>query len=163
MSVTIRAARAADAPGILEIYNDAVLKTTATFDTEPRTLDAQEKWLAAHGERWPALVAEEGGRVVGWASLSRWSDRCAYDDSAEDSVYLAQAARGKGLGKSLLAALLDEARRRKFHTILARIAEGNPVSIKLHAAFGFKEIGVLKEVGFKFGKRLDVAILQLML
>lgn len=163
LPIELRAARMDDAAAIVSIYNQAVEKTTATFDTEPRTLDAQKRWLEAHGDRWPVLVAEQAGRVEGWASLSRWSDRCAYDESAEDSVYVHERARGRGIGKALLEALLAEAEVKKFHTVLARIAEGNPVSVKLHKDFGFKSVGTLKEVGFKFGKRLDVDILQLLL
>lgn len=159
----IRPARLSDAAAIAEIYNEQVLHGTATFDTEPRSLEAQKKWLEAHGEGWPVIVAEDAGKVVGWASLSRWSERKAYDESAENSVYVAKDARGKGLGKALLSALLEEARRKKFHAILARIAEGNPASVKLHESFGFTRVGVLKEIGFKFGRRLDVAILQLIL
>ncbi len=159
----IRPAALGDAAAVAAIYNDAVEKTTATFDTQPRSLEAQEKWLRDHGQRWPVLVAEQAGEVAGWASLSRWSERCAYDDTAEDSVYIAQAARGRGLGKALLDALLQAGRRSGFHTVLARIADGNPASVRLHESFGFKTIGVMKEVGFKFGRRIDVSILQLML
>lgn len=159
----IRPARLADAAAIAEIYNDVVLHGTATFDTEPRPLEAQVKWLEAHGERWPVIVWEAEGRVLGWASLSRWSDRKAYDESAENSVYVAASARGQGLGRKLLEALLKEARAKKFHAVIARIAEGNPASVKLHESAGFFKVGVLKEIGFKFGRRLDVDLYQLLL
>lgn len=158
----IRRAAPRDLAAIRDIYNDAIEKTTATFDTEPKTLADRRKWLAAH-RGYPVLVAEEGGAVVGWASLSRWSDRCAYSGTAENSVYVAEAARGRGIGVALLKALVAEARKMKLHTIVARVSEGNPASIKLHRAFGFRKTGVMREVGRKFGRVLDVTMMQLML
>lgn len=161
--MTPRPASLDDAAAIAAIYNDAVLHTTATFDTEPRSLEAQRAWLREHEGRYPVLVAEEGGAVVGWASLSEYSSRCAYRETAENSVYVAAGARGRGVGRALMEALIAESRRGGFHTLLARIAEGNPASVKLHEALGFRTIGVMKEVGFKFGRRIDVAMLQLLL
>jgi L-amino acid N-acyltransferase len=161
--VVIRRATADDVPSITEIYNEAVLTTTATFDTEVRSVADRRAWYESHDERHPVLVAEVDGRVVGFASLSRWSDRKAYDDTAETSFYVASSSRGRGVGRKLKGAIIEEARRLKFHTLIARVAQESMESLHLNEAFGFRHIGTLKEVGQKFGKRLDVHILQLML
>ena len=147
-------------PALAEIYNEAVLTTVATFDTEPRSLEAQREWLLHHGPRYPVLVAELRGEVVGWASLSRWSDRKAYDGTAEVSFYVRSDHRGRGIGRSLLAANVATADRLGRHVLLARIADGNAVSVHLHEGFGFRPVGVMKEVGFKFGRWVDVHLLE---
>src|SRR6266404_1187680 len=100
--LTIRPATHADQQRIMEIYNDAVLNTTATFDTEPRTFEKQVTWFRNHKKNHPVYVAEEDGKVIGWASLSPWSDRCAYDTTVEVSVYIDSDFRGKGIGGKLL-------------------------------------------------------------
>lgn len=91
----IRPATLQDQPGILEIYNESVLHSTATFDTDPRTPEKQLEWFNRHKANHPVLVAEYDGKIAGWASLSPWSDRCAYDSTVEVSVYLAPEQRGK--------------------------------------------------------------------
>ena len=158
--LTIRNARLSDVDAITEIYNEAILTTTATFDTVPKTVSERLEWLKSHDERHPVMVVELDGTVVGWASLSRWSERSAYDDTAETSFYVRSGNRGRGVGRKLKAAIIDEARRLKFHTLIARIAEGGDVSFHLNESFGFVRVGTLKEVGRKFGKLLDVHILQ---
>jgi L-amino acid N-acyltransferase len=158
----LRPAAGGDAGAIRSIYNEAVRTTTATFDTEPRDPRAHRRWMAAHAEPYSVLVAERGGRVVGWASLSAWSDRRAYDGTAEVSEYVEAAHRGHGIGRAMLERLLREADRRGFHTLIARVADGNRASLRLHRAFGFRRIGVMREVGFKFGRRIDVHLLQRM-
>ncbi len=161
--LTIRPAVLADLDGITEIYNNAILETVATFDTEPKTRLEQEAWFAEHGAREPVLVAEEDDIIVGWASLSQWSDRCAYMDTAESSLYVRKECRGRGIGKKLGQAIVDAGKLAGLHTVIARIAEGNEISIHLFESTGFEHIGVMKEVGFKFGRRLDVYLLQKML
>ena len=103
MSTTavIRPAELADLPAITDIYNEAILTSTATFDTEPKTLDDRRQWFQAHSERHPILVAELSGRVIGWASLTPWSDRRAYDETAETSFYVQSESRGHGIGRGL--------------------------------------------------------------
>lgn len=157
--VTIRTARVSDLPAITEIYNEAILKTTATFDTEPKSEAEQLEWFETHDSRHPILVAELDGAVVGWTSLSKWSDRCAYADTAEVSTYVKEGFRGKGFGRKLKEAIDAEAHRLGLHTVIARITEGNEVSIHLNEAFGFEHIGVMKEVGYKFGRWLDVHLM----
>jgi phosphinothricin acetyltransferase len=159
----LRPARAEDLPAVTAIYNDAVARTTGTFDTEAKTLDEQRAWFEKHGASHPVIVAEEGGRVVAWASFSPWSDRCAYARSAEVSVYVDEAARGRGLAGELLDELLRRGRAAGVKQAMARITADNEISLRLHARRGFVEAGRLKRVGEKFGRVLDVHILQLSL
>jgi L-amino acid N-acyltransferase YncA len=158
--IKIRHAKLEDLESITEIYNDAILKTTATFDTEQKTVEEQKSWFAQHGPKYPILVAEADGSVAGWGSLSKWSDRCAYADTAEISLYVAEHYQGKGVGKKLMQAIMDEGRKVGHHSILSRIAEGNDASVRLHESFGFEHVGIMKEVGRKFGKLLDVFLMQ---
>jgi len=163
MVINIRKAQLSDIKGITEIYNEAILTTNATFDTELKTLTEQRKWFRAHGPRNPILVAEENEKIVGWASLSEWSTRCAYADTVEISLYIAQTHRHKGIGKLLMKSLIEEGNKIGLHTVLSRITGGNEVSVRLHLQFGFKHIGTMKEVGNKNGQLLDVDMMQLML
>lgn len=158
----IRDATPGDVPAILEIYNEQVLHGTATFDTEPKTSADYDPWFTRHDrERYPILVADEAGAVVGWARLYPWSDRCAYARSAENSVYVHQGWRGQGVARQLMGELLARARARGISVILARIAEGNPASVRLHQTLGFERIGTMRRVGEKFGRVLDVEMMQL--
>lgn len=156
----IRAARSRDLEAIRSIYNEAVRTTTATFDTVPRTRREQRVWYSAHEGRYPVLVVEAEHRVVGWASLSAWSDRRAYQDTAELSVYVASAHRGHGFGKALMVGILEAGCRRGLRTVLARVAAGNPASRGLHLKVGFVPVGVMHRVGKKFGRLLDVELLE---
>src|SRR4030095_9373714 len=113
-SISIRRAKPADVPDITAIYNEAIATTVATFDTEPKSVDDRMAWLESHGERHPVLVAVVNGKVVGWRSLTRWSDRSAYDDTAETSFYVHSTQRGRGVGRALKAAIVEEARRLDF-------------------------------------------------
>jgi phosphinothricin acetyltransferase len=159
-TASIRRAVAADAAAINAIYNDAVLKTTATMDTEPKTLEYRQQWLERHQGRHGVLVAQAPEDVVAWASLSAWSDRPAYGDTCESSVYVAEAWRGKGVGRALMTDLLGEADRNRFHVVLARVSTENAASLRLHETLGFSRVGVMREVGFKFGRRQDVVLMQ---
>lgn len=158
--VIIRPAVPADLEAITGIYNDAVLTTTATFDTEPRSLREQTAWFSSHGGRFTVLVAEDAGVVLGWASLSRWSERVAYDGTAETSVYVHGKHRRGGIGRTLMAAIIECATTSGFHTLIARIAGESTASLRLHEGLGFVHIGTMKEVGRKFGRHLDVHMLQ---
>ena len=161
--IQIRKAELADLEAIREIYNEAILTTTATFDTEPKAADERLKWFQSHDERHPILVAVADGKVVGWSSLTRWSERRAYDETAETSFYVRSEFRGRGIGRKLKEATIVEAKRLGFHSLIARVAQGSEESLHLNESVGFVLVGTLKEVGQKFGKRLDVHILQKML
>jgi phosphinothricin acetyltransferase len=159
---TLRDATAEDLPAIFGIYDEEVLRGTATFETVPKSKEERRLWYDAHPrERYPILVAEEEGRVVGWARLYPWSPRQAYARTAEDSVYVRADARGRGVGRALLEALLARAPAQGIKVVIARIAEGNPGSVKLHERLGFKPVGNMRRVGEKFGRILDVTILDL--
>jgi L-amino acid N-acyltransferase YncA/GrpB-like predicted nucleotidyltransferase (UPF0157 family) len=159
-SLVIRKAELSDVDAITEIYNEAILTTTATFDTEPKTTTERLQWLQSHDKRHPIWVAECGGKVVGWISLSKLSDRSAYNDTGEMSFYVKSEYRGNGIGTTLMQTIIKEALQLKYHTIIARIAGESDVSLHVHENFGFVHGGTLKEVGRKFGKFLDVHILQ---
>lgn len=163
MTLTLRRARPEDLPGIAAIYDDAAVKTTATFDVGPRPLEEHRKWFEAHvRDMHPVIVADEDGRVAGWASLSEWSSRCAYAETVEDSIYVAESRRGRGLGRALMKEVLALGRAAGARTVLARIADENPGSIRLHESFGFSRIGVMRQVGRKFGRLIDVSMYQLL-
>lgn len=158
--LTIRPATKNDVYFITEVYNDAILNTVATFDTEIKTLADRMQWFLNHDEKHPVIVAEKNGELVGWASLTQWSDRCAYDGTAEVSVYVHNNHRGKGVGKKLLEILILEGKAVGLHYLLSRIAGGNEASLHLHKIYGFTDIGVMHEVGFKFGKYVDVHMME---
>jgi len=156
----IRKAVATDVPAITAIYNEAILTTTATFDLEPKSTTSQRKWFKEHGPRNPVMVAVVDSKVVGWASLSEYSTRCAYANTAELSLYVKESFRNHGIGRKLMQAVLEEGRKAGLHTVISRIAGGNNVSIHLHRQFSFTDIGVMREVGYKFDQLLDVYIMQ---
>ncbi len=159
--IVIRKAELVDIPFITEVYNDAVLNTTATFDTEIKTIENRSEWFKQHDEQHPIIVAENSGEMAGWASLTAWSDRCAYSGTAEVSVYVHKDHRGIGIGKALLETLVVDAQQLQLHYLLSRIAADNKASISLHEQYGFAHIGVMHEVGFKFGKYIDVCLMDL--
>ena len=164
MPVTTRLAERRDAEAIREIYNREVTGSTVTFDLVPRTLDEQIEWLDEHAGGHPAIVAiDDAGTVVGFGSLSPWRPRPAYSPTVEDSVYVHIDHRGAGIGRVLLAELVRLAEAHGFHSIMARIVGGHEASIALHAACGFEHAGVEREVGRKFGKWLDVVLMQRLL
>jgi len=169
MNPTLRIRRAlrSDCPGILEIYNDAVLKTTASYDLEPRSLEHRLEWFDSHElSDLAVFVAEEcsqqgHSRIVGWSALNRFHDRLGFRYTAENSVYVAESSRGQGIGKRLLEPLIPAARARGLHAVIAVIDATNEPSLRLHARFGFEKVGHFREVGFKFGRWLDLIYLEL--
>ena len=158
----IRTARLTDAEAIRGIYNNAI-GTIATFDLEPRSLEEQQEWLSLRSGAHVVLVADNNGAVAGFASLSPYRDRPAYRTTVENSVYVGQTHQGKGVGKQLMTELIATARDHGFHSMIARIVSSNASSIALHRGVGFEIVGVEKEVGRKFGKWLDVVVMQRML
>jgi phosphinothricin acetyltransferase len=159
-AVDVRLARLDDAEAIRAIYNLEVTTATVTFDLVPRTLPEQQDWLLARSGAHAALVAEDGGAVVGFASLSPYRNRPAYATTVEDSVYVHRDHQGRGVGKLLLGALVETATRHGFHAMIGRIVGGHDASIALHRSVGFELVGVEREVGRKFGKWLDVGVLE---
>jgi L-amino acid N-acyltransferase len=158
----IRPAVDADLDSILAIHNDAILRSTAlwTDDVVPRA--DREEWLASRTAAGDAvLVAIEDDQVAGYAAYAPWRAKYGYRNTVEDSVYLAAPFQGRGIGRSLLVALIDHARAAGHHVMLADIESGNVASIRLHESLGFVEAGRLREIGTKFDRWLDLTILQL--
>lgn len=159
----VHLATPADLPGIFEIYDEQVLHGIATFETVVKTPEERRAWFDAHPpQRYPALVAAEQDRVVGWAGLSPWSPRQAYARTAENSVYVHQSQRGQGLGSLLMRELIARALRdTPVRVMVARIAQPSPASVALHESLGFRPVGALRRCGEKFGRILDVLIMDL--
>lgn len=158
--LSVRLAGLDDAEAVRAIYNREVTGSTVTFDMVPRSLDEQRAWLAAHAGAHPAVVALDGAAVVGFGSLSPYRDRPAYSTTVENSVYVDPGWRGRGVGRLLLVELVRLAGIHGFHAVMARIVGGHDASIALHRACGFQLVGVEREVGRKFGRWLDVVVMQ---
>jgi phosphinothricin acetyltransferase len=159
----IRLARPDDLPAVRAIYNHYVLTSTCTFQVEPETEAERLAWFEGRTEAHPATVAEAGGEVVAWASLSPWKGRCAYRHSAEASVYVRHDRHRRGLGRALMLDLIERARAAGHHTVLGGACTEQEGSLALQRALGFEPVACFREVGRKFGRWLDVAYLQLML
>ncbi len=159
----IRVACPEDAEAIRSIYNAEVTGSMVTFDLVERSPEEQRAWMSEHSGVYALLVAEIEGDVVGFASLSPYRTRPGYSTTAEDSIYVAPSHRGEGVGKELLSALVDQARLHGFHSLIARIVGDHAASIAVHRACGFEVIGIEREIGRKFGRWLDVCLMQVLL
>ncbi len=163
--IAIRLATAADAAAIVEIYNREVTETTATFDLVPRTVEAQREWLADRSGAFAAVVGIDPPtrQLVSFAALSPYKERAAYRTTVENSVYVHRDFGGRGVGRQVLTHLLGVARESGFHSVIARIEASSGASRALHAACGFELVGIERQVGRKFNRWLDVAVMQHML
>ena len=161
--VAVRLAGRDDAEAIRAIYNLEVTESTVTFDLVPRSLADQLAWLAEHDGVHPAVVAELDGEVVGFGSLGPYRSRPAYATTVEDSVYVRRDVRGVGCGRAILGELVRLGTVHGFHAVMARVVGGHEASIGLHTACGFELVGIEREVGRKFGRWLDVVLMQRLL
>ena len=162
--ISIRQATERDLPALLDIYNHVILHTTAVYSYQPHTLQARKEWYASKlKDGYPVFVAEETGRVVGFSSYGPFRAWPAYKYTIENSVYVAEDQRGKGIGRLLIQPLIDDARRQGYHAIIASIDASNTSSLRLHRSFGFEEVAHFRQVGFKFGQWLDLKFLELLL
>lgn len=162
--INIRQATTEDLPGILEIYNEVVANTTAVFMYEPHTLAMRQEWFATKQQQgYPVYVAMEGEEITGFSTIGPFRAWPGYKYSVENSVYVKDSRRGKGIGKSLVLPLITAAQQLDMHTIVAGIEAENTGSIRMHESLGFKEVAHFREVGFKFGRWLDLKFLQLIL
>lgn len=162
--VTVRLARPDDAEATRAIYNLEVIESTVTFDLVPRSLADQERWISEHAGVHPAVVAvDAGGEVVGFGSLAPYRTRPAYSTTVEDSVYVRRDRQRHGIGRAVLAELVSLGTTHGFHAVIGRIVGGHEASIRLHEACGFHLVGMEKEVGRKFGRWLDVVVMQRLL
>lgn len=160
----VREARPDDADAIAAIYAHHVLHGTATYDTEPPSAEAmREKIAHVRAKGWPFIVVEAGGEVVGYAYATQFRDRRAYAHACENSIYVRADRTGHGIGRRLLAELVDRSRDAGFRQMVAVIGGGEPASVALHAALGFREVGRLTAVGWKHGRWLDSVYMQLAL
>ncbi|HZC46694.1 MAG TPA: GNAT family N-acetyltransferase [Candidatus Acidoferrum sp.] len=160
--VKIRPAARDDLPRLTEIYNYYVINTPITFDLEPVTVEARTRWFDEHAgtKRHRLFVAEDAGRLVGWAGTGPFRDRAAYDTSVEMSVYCAHDSTGIGIGAMLYRALFDALKKEDINRLLAGITLPNEASIAIHRKFGFTDVGIFTECGRKFGKFWDVVWME---
>ncbi len=164
MSVLIRTATAEDAVGIAPIYNHYIDATWVTFETEPVSVDDMAQRIRETLDLpLPWLIAEEGGKVAGYAYASKWKGRCAYRFSVESTIYLHPDATGRGLGVRLYSALIDAIKAVSMRSVIGGIALPNDASIRLHERLGFKKVGHFEKVGFKHEQWVDVGYWQLQL
>jgi L-amino acid N-acyltransferase YncA len=163
-NLVVREAGLGDVPAITRIFNDAIVNTTAVYFYDPVTEKSRMDWLAAKlEERWPVFVADEAGDVRGFSTYGPFRPWPAYQYSVEHSVYVHPERRGQGIGKLLIAPLIESAKTRGIHTMIAGIDSSNTASLRLHQYFGFVPVAHFKEVGFKFDRWLDLVFLQLWL
>jgi len=162
-TISIRLATEDDLPQMLAIYNDIILNTTAVYDYQPHTLEMRKEWYKTkQTQGFPVFVAEDNGAIAGFSTIGPFRrEWTAYKFSVENSIYVRNDYRGKGVGKILLPPLIGTAKNLKMHTIIAGIEATNEASIKLHKSFGFEEVAHFKEVGWKFERWLDLKFLQL--
>jgi phosphinothricin acetyltransferase len=159
----IRSATVDDAKSICGIYNHYVKTTVVTFEEIPVSINEMEDRVRTVLSKYPWLVWEEEGEILGYAYINKWRDRSAYRYSAEDSIYIKDGAQGRGIGKKLLAELLEEARKIDIHTLVALITMPNEQSVGLHEKFGFKKAAEFVETGYKLDRWLNVGYWQLIL
>jgi L-amino acid N-acyltransferase YncA len=158
-----RPAKLRDAPALAEIHNQGIEDRTATFETEPRTAEAVDGLLRARADRYPAVVVEDGNRVLGFAWTSEYRPRSAYAGVAEFIIYVARNARGQGVGRLALSALVTEAEQRGFWKLVSRIFPENVASRRLCAALGFREVGIYRRHGQLDARWMDCVIVERLL
>jgi L-amino acid N-acyltransferase YncA len=162
-AVALRRASGADVEALRRIYNEGIEDRIATLDADPKTLEEIGEWWDQHTDRFGVFVAVAKDHVVGWASLNRFSHRCAHADIADLSVYVARNYRGKGIGSKLLHALIKEAAEKGFHKIVLHALNLNEHGKRLYRSVGFVEIGVFKRHGRLDGRFVDVVAMELLL
>ncbi len=160
---TIRRATLGDARAIADIYNHYIATSTATFDTECKSVGERIAWLTEHRDAHPVFVAENDDAVVGWGALSPYRERPAWLHTAEVAVYVAPERTGEGIGPALLAALVDAAREIGHHVLLSQIVAENTASLRMTERAGFERVGTLRQVGRKFDRWIDLELLSLRL
>ena len=162
--IIVRDAREDDLGAILNIYNDAIINTTAVYSEQPHTLQMRREWYNDRvKDNFPVFVADVDGKVAGFSSFGHFRYGAGYKYSVETSVYVDVAFRGKGISKMLIQPLIDRAVEMNVHAVIAGVSADNQISINLHSSLGFKEVAHLKEVGHKFGLWLDLKFFQLIL
>jgi L-amino acid N-acyltransferase YncA len=162
-SLTIRSANEAELEAIRTIYNEGIEDRIATLESDPKDAEDIAEWWTAHDERYAVLVADDGGTIIGWASLNRFSHRCAHAAIADLSVYIARTHRGRGIGYALLAELEKHARAGEFHKIVLHASDVNDHGKRLYLKSGFRLVGVFEEHGKLDGKLMDIVAMEKLL
>lgn len=158
--LVVRRAVEADLPAIRAIYNEGIVDRVATLDLDEKSEADIRAWWGNHDERFAVLVAEQAGAVVGWASINRYSQRCAYDGIADLSIYVARAARGSGVGARLMEAFEVAACERDFHKIVLFTFAFNAAAQRLYRSHGFREVGTFRNQGKLDGNYVDVMAME---
>ena len=162
-AITVREARPEDTLAITVVYNQGIADRLATLETEERTPEERLAWLAARDNRHPVLVADVGGRVVGWGSLNVFNPRAAYDHVADFSLYVERSWRGRGVGRRLLEVLIARAREIGYHKLVLSAFPFNPAGLALYTKCGFREVGTYREQGLLDGRWVDTIIMEKLL
>lgn len=162
MYIKIREAIEADLPAMLIIYNDIIVNTTAVWHDEPHTLAMRKEWFEQRKQQgFPIFVAIQDEKILGFSTIGPFRPWPGYRYTVENSVYVAKESRGRGVANLLMPPIINAARELKLHAIVAGIEASNTTSIALHNKFGFVEVAHFKEVGFKFGRWMDLKFLEL--
>jgi L-amino acid N-acyltransferase YncA len=162
--LNIRPAQEEDLPAILGIYNEVIANTTAAYVYEPHTLEMREQWYSElKAGSWPVIVAEREGIIVGFGCIGVFRHKPGYKYTGEHTVHVHVDHRGQGIGRTLLLALIEEAKKLELRTIIGGIDAANEASIALHASMGFVECARIEQVAYKFGRWLDLVLMQLLL
>ena len=162
--IEIRSAREEDLPAILDIYNHVIINTTAVYSEKPHTLQMRKDWYDDRlRSNFPVYVGDFGGQIAGFSSFGHFRAWPCYRYTVEVSVYVEASFRGRGISKLLLSALVKRAEEMNIHALIAGISADNEVSVNLHRSFGFEEVAHFKQVGYKFGRWLDLKFLELLL
>ena len=159
----IRKVSMTDCKTIIDIYNGYVKNSTATFETEPVSEDEMRQRISVIVSSYPYLVYEIDGKIAGYCYAHAWKERAAYSKTWETTIYLSEKYKGKGIGRLLMAELIEECRTRGCHVLIACITSENEESRAFHLKFGFKQVSLFEKVGIKFGRRLDVVDYELLL
>lgn len=162
-TLAIRPAVSADADAICRIYNQGIEDRLATLETVLRTPDERRAWLAGRTPRHPVLVAERGSAIVGWASLNPFNPRACYDHVGDFSIYVERVARGSGIGRRLLEALIARARELGYHKLVLAAFPYNAAGCALYERCGFRTVGIYREQGMLDGKWVDVILMEQLL
>ena len=159
----IRSVTQQDASSIANIYNEYVLNSTITFETEPVTVAEMEKRINHLSKDFPYFVYEENNEIQGYCYVHYWKEKAAYKYTLETTVYLSPNAKGKGIGTLLMKKLIETCKEQGYHNLIACITSGNEASFYLHTKLGFKKVSHFHEVGLKFNQWLDVIDYELIL
>ena len=159
----IRKVNIDDIHDIALIYNYYIENSTITFETSPVSSEEMAGRIVDISEKYPYFVYEESGKVIGYCYVTSWKKKAAYSQTVESTIYIAKDFQGRGIGRALMNKLINELREKSFHAIIACITIPNPISVKLHEELGFRKESEFMEVGYKFGKWLDVGDWELLL